>query len=188
MSRKVLLYSILTGCLLGGFQNCAPMKALGPTANVEQSQMNEIAKILLVDAQNECEWLDSIHSSMSTQPDGASYTGAVNMQSFASHITSISDAVGNIHLQGTHSTSAVTEVKNFEGNLVLCDMSLTKVENVNGNVIVVGGNIVDAVNVTGNVIVLGGIVGNVTGGFGLVTYVSSDEKVHAQTMGSAQSN
>jgi hypothetical protein len=187
MSRKALVYLILTACLLGGFQNCSPLRSYN-SAQDSQEQLLEIGKIHLVDAKTECEWLDSIRESMSIQPDGASFTGAVNMQSFATHISTIENAVGNVHLQGSSGTANVSEVKNFEGNLVLCDMSLGKVENFNGNIIVVSGNVVELNNVTGNVIVLGGIVGNVTGGNGLVTYVGSDEKVHVQTMGMAQAH
>lgn len=185
MSRKVLLYSVLTAVLLGGFQNCSPMVSIRQP-DVSQESLMEIGKILLEDAKAECAWLESIKGSMSTQPDGASYTGAVNMQSFATHISSIENATGTVYLKGANSTANVNEVKNFEGNLVLCDMSLSKVENFNGNLIVVSGNIVDLNNVTGNVIVSGGIVGTVTGGNGIVTYVGSDEKVHVQTMGMPQ--
>ncbi len=65
MSRKVVIISIALAGLLGGFQNCAPMKSASPASEALKAS-NEIADILLKDAEAECDWLNSIKGSMST--------------------------------------------------------------------------------------------------------------------------
>ncbi len=175
MSKRVLILSLLMAGLLGGFQNFSPV------SDPEQVR-KELGMVYLEDAKFECEWLKQISESLSTQKSGAEFTGATNMQSFATNIARIESAAGNIHLQGKGEGATLKLVRGYSGTLVLCEMNLEKIENATGDVMVVGGSIGSIKNVTGNVIIYDGNVGVIEGGDGLIAWRAPSGDVRVQKM------
>lgn len=176
MSKRVLIISVLLAGLLGGFQNFAPVPD-------SRQIREELGRIYLEDARSECEWLDAISQSLRAQPAGSELTGAVDMQSYVENIEKIEDAAGDVHLKGRSAGAKVGRVRNFSGNLVLCDMNLDALENAVGDVIVVRGSVNSIKNVTGNVIVYDGEVGDVVGGDGLIAWRAPNGVVRVEKMG-----
>jgi hypothetical protein len=170
MKKRVLALSILLLGLLGGFQNCAPMTSFAPGTEATakaNAQYKEIAEIFMEEAKQECAWMDSIAPSLSSLPEGSSITGGVHLQSFTGTIAQVENAVGNIHLKGRGTGGMVGSVKNFEGNLILCNMNIASIESSSGNIFIVRGNIGSISGFTGNVIIVDGEINNLIGGSGI---------------------
>ena len=167
MSRKVLMISILMAALLGAFQNCAPMGVLstGSKASVQQ-QNAELGEIYMKDAEDECAWMNQIAPSLSSQPEGTTITGGAILQSYGNFLAAVKDGTGIIHLKGNGPGAMVSEIKNFQGTIFLCDMNIGTLSNFEGNVFVVKGNIGMVEGFTGNLTVVNGSINQVENSLG----------------------
>lgn len=175
MRKKVLAISILLTGVLGAFQNCAPRAP-------HSTESAELGEIYMKDAEDECAWMDEIAPSLSSQPEGTVISGGAILQSYGSHLASIKDGTGVIHLKGKTSDAVVNEIKNFQGTVYLCDMNITSLSNFEGNVFVVRGNIESIDGFTGNIVVINGSINKVENSVGQISIRTLDGKKVFRTL------
>lgn len=118
------------------------------------------------DAQDECAWMNEIAPSLSSQPEGTTITGGAILQSYGNFFAGIKDGTGIIHLKGKGPGAMVSEIKNFQGTVFLCDMNIGTLSNFEGNVFVVNGNIGTVDGFSGNLIVIDGSINQVENSLG----------------------